>query len=183
MRNLVKAVLAAAVVLMIPGCGTVANQIAAIPDDQLAADLQQGASIIVSKGLAFAAKQAADKKDAILADAKVAQSVLATDILPALTGADVKTLTTGAAQDLLSRFSGKVSPTIVTAIQLAISAVAMQVPFPANPVDKLPERTAKALKGVFTGIDAGLSSYILQASAAPVTTARSAPDKLVWPVK
>lgn len=183
MRYAVKAALAAALVLMIPGCGTINDKIASIPDDQLAADLQQGASIIVSKGLAFAARQAADKKAEILADAKLAQSILSTDILPALAGADVRTLTTGAAQDLLSRFSGKVSPTIVTAIQLAISAVALQVPFPANPVDKLPERTAKALKGVFTGIDAGLSAYIIQASAAPITTARSAPDKLVWPVK
>lgn len=183
MRHVLKAALAAAMSLMIPGCGPINDKIASIPDDQLAADLQQVASLVLSKGLGFAAKQAPDKKAEILADAKVAQSILSTDILPALNGSDVKTITTGAAQDILSRFSGKVSPTIVTAVQLAIAAVATQVPFPANPLDKLPERTAKALKGVFTGIDAGLSAYIIQASAAPITTARSAPDKLVWPVK
>lgn len=183
MRHAVKVALVAAMAFLIPGCGAIKEKLDAIPDDQLAQSIQMAATAIVSRGLALAAGKTLEKKAEVLADAKVAESIMVADILPAISGKDLGSLTVQVAQDILGRLSNKISPTIVAAIQLAITALTAEIAFPSNPLAQLPPRTLKALQGLFAGVEAGLTAFIAQAMAPPLVTARSAPEKLSWPVK
>lgn len=182
-----RSMILAPLLLLLAACTQIAN----IPDDTLAKDIQIGAEKALEYGIKFAIQKEPAKADAIEKDAAVASSVIKTDILGAKgvfagTTGDVLSGAVGTALDLLE--SKIPNQSVKDLIQLAISILSMKVTLPENPAAKLDDRTKKALVGLFTGISAGIDAA-LAAVAQPASVSRTAraapaaPPKLSWPKK
>lgn len=167
--TLVPAVLA----VILAGCGTIRK----LSDDDLASYLNTGAQVVVSHGVDFLMDKYPDKKVAILKDITAVNVSIKSDVLPVFAGANVGEITLATVQDVLQKLDTKVSPTIKTVITSAVSAISGLLP--QKPGDKIPERTKKAIVGVFTGISTAIDEILADEASAtpPPAPAPAAPPK------
>jgi hypothetical protein len=162
--------LSALLFLSLSGCA----QIAQIPDDTLAKDLNVGAEKAVEYGLKFAMDKAPADALKIRDAAAIADTVLKQNIIPVFSGASTADVLKSAVDTALSQLSSKINnPAVMASIQLAIDILAANVPLPKNPADKIDDRTKKALNGIFSGMAAGIDAA-LAPPAAVNPTARQA---------
>lgn len=159
-------------VLALSGCASVDR----IPDDQLARDLNLGAERAVEYGLKYLVRKAPQDAQAVKDNAKLAADVIRKNILPVFSGAGTADVLKSAVDTALSQLEGTLQPNVRAAIQLALDILTTSVPLPANPADKIDDRTKKAVNGLFGGIAAGLDAFLASqaAPAAGPSTAREA---------
>jgi len=158
--------------LVTPGCKYVDR----LSDDQLASYVQQGAENAVKYGLRLAIQKSSDNGAAILADARIADTIDRQNVVPVFSDAATADLVRSAVDTALALLKSKVKQEVADAILLALDVLESQIPLPQNPADKIDERTRKALLALFTGIGAGLDDVL----GAQMPTARR---DLSWPRK
>lgn len=142
-----------AALLFLAGCA----QIAQIPDDTLAKDLNIGAQKAVTYGLRYAINKAPADAQKIKDAAAIADTVLKQNIIPVFSGATTGDVLKSAVDTALALLNSKIgNPEVIAAIQLAIDILKANITLPTNPADKLDDRTKKALNGLFNGIAAGI---------------------------
>lgn len=147
-----------------------------IPDDQLAKDLNLGAEKAVEYGLKYLVRKDPTSAQAVKDNAKLADDVIKKNILPVFSGASTGDVLRSAVDAALAQLQGVLQPNVRAAIQLALDILTANVPLPANPADKIDDRTKKAVNGLFGGIAAGLDAFLASQSGPAVgpTTAREA---------
>jgi hypothetical protein len=152
-------------------------QIDKIPDDQLAKDLNIGAEKAVEYGLKYLIHKDPAVAQAVKDNAKLADDVIKKNILPVFSGASTGAVLKSAVDAALSQLQGVLQPNVRAAIQLALDVLTANIPLPANPADKIDDRTKKAVNGLFGGIAAGLDAFLATQAPPPTigpTTAREA---------
>ena len=171
-RTVAIALITFALSLALVGC----NQVNQVPDDQFAASIENLAKTGSEYGLKLAIDKKPEKAEQIVKDAKIAVDVIKTTIVPTFSGAATGDVLRSAVETALTQLNEKISPEIRAAIQLVLGIVSTQVTLPANPADKIPERTRLALAGFFKGLAAGLE-------AGSTASRDLAPPTLAWPAK
>lgn len=162
-----------AILLMsLGGCKLVGE----MTDGQLADNAYRGAKLVTSNGLKIAMNESPDNAAAIKENAKLAGRVLRENILPVFEGAGTGEVLRGAVDTALKELGDKVNPTLGAVINLAISLVADKVELPANPADKLDERTRLALVGLFKGLADGIDEAVAEPVPAPAPAPAPAPE-------
>lgn len=137
--------------LVLAGC----SQIDKISPDQLEA----GAKAVVKYGLAAAVRKFPAEAAKISADAKVADQVIAQNILPVFSGAATDTVLRSAVDQALAQLKGKITDARVSAaISLGTEIIIAEIQLPTNPADKLDERTKELLVSIFSGISQGIKA-------------------------
>lgn len=149
---------------VLSGCGTIRK----LSDDDLASYLNTGAHVVVSHGVDFLMDKYPDKKVAILKDITAVNVSIKGEVMPALAGANVGDLTLATVQDVLQKLDSRVSPTIKTVITSAVSSISGLLP--QKPGDKIPDRTKKAIVGVFSGISQAIEEILADEAPAPAAT-------------
>lgn len=157
-------------------CTAIAN----IPDDVLAKDLNIGAQKAVEYGLKYAISKSPTDAQAIRDNAKIADDIIKANILPIFSGASTGDILKSALDTALSQLWAKASAQVRDTIQLAITILTANIPLPANPADKIDERTKKALNGFFSGLAAGLDVVLAQAPTGTGPTTARAVSGFVW---
>lgn len=146
-----------AALLILGGCA----QIAQIPDDVLAKDLNKGARKAVSYGLSYAIRKAPADAQKIKDAAQIGDTILKQNIIPIFSGATTGDVARSAVDTALSLLDSKIgNPEVVAAIQLAIDILSANINLPTNPADKLDARTKMALNGLFTGMSSGIEDVL-----------------------
>jgi hypothetical protein len=176
-RNFARLTLATGLLLVLTQGSCV--QIANIPDDTLAKDLNIGAQKAVEYGLKLLLKKVPAEAQAILDNAKLANEVLKTNIIPIFSGASTGDVLRSAVDTALAQLWAKATPQIRDAIQLTLTLLSANIPLPANPADKLDERTRKALSGFFSGLSAGIDAVVSKPPTMGPITAKAAVG-FVW---
>lgn len=167
-----------AVVLLIPwallssGCRTVGQ----IPDDDFARYIETGAKLSTKYGLQKALAAEPAKAAEITENAKLAVEIVRKNVLPVFQGASSADVLRSAVETALTQLGEKLKPQLALVIQLAIDMLATQVNLPANPADKLDERTTKAVAALFKGAADGVEAAI--GGARDI-----APPGIRWPKK
>lgn len=158
-------VMAFAVAVLLAGC----SQIAQIPDDQLAQDLNIAAKTAVKYSLQAALRKApAADAPRIAADATTVDGVLTKTVIPTFSGASTADVIRSTVDTALALLKSKITdPRVIAAIDAGVEIVLLDVKLPATPTGKLDARTLKALNGVFTGISAGIETVFPPAPAPP----------------
>jgi hypothetical protein len=139
--------------LLLSGC----SQVAKIPDDQLAQDLNIAAKTAVKYSLQAAVRKTPADASRIAADATTVDGILTKTVIPAFSGASTADVVRSSVDTALALLKSKITdPRVAAAIDAGVEIVLLDVTLPATPTGKLDARTLKALNGVFTGISAGI---------------------------
>lgn len=163
-------------ILSLLGC----SQIDKISDDQLSADLQVGAKAVVKYGLTAAVRKFPADAAKIMADAKLADTLIVQNILPVFSGASTQAVLRSAVDQALGLLKAKITdPRVLATIGLGTEIIIADVPLPGNLTDKLDERTRKLLVGIWSGIDQGIQAAF--PPPAPATSTTGAPPPPVPP--
>lgn len=157
------------------GCGLF-GQISEIPDEDLASYVRIGAEQATRYGVKMAMDKDVANAAGIAKSATLASEIIRKNVLPVFSGAETQEVLRSAVDTALAQLSEKLSPIVISAVQLALNVVTSQVKLPANPADKLPARTKAALAGFFDGAASGLDQAV-----AAVATREIGPPKLTWP--
>lgn len=169
--------------LCLAGCKTI-NE---IPDDEFAGGIKVLSYNSVYYGFKAVLNNNPASRQQLAADVATTTNIIRTNVLPVFSGASTGDVLNSAVNTALSQLS--VSTTVTDVIKVALVLVESQVHLPANPADKLDNRTKLALSAFFTGVADGLDQAVKDTPApspapAPTTpTARrivTPPSKLVW---
>lgn len=153
-----------AAVLLLSGC----SQIAQIPDDQLARDLNIAAKTAVKYSLQSALRKAPADASRISVDATTVDGILTKTVIPAFSGASTADVVRSSVDTALALLKSKITdPRVAAAVDAGVEIVLLDVTLPATPTGKLDARTLKALNGVFTGISTGIEAVFPPAPAPP----------------
>lgn len=148
-------ILALAVLVGTSGCKAIQSaetKLDSLSDAQLAAYLQEGASFAAQYGLQMAQKKFPSDAARIKTDAGQVDTFIRNVILPALQGQPTGQVVTS----LIAQFGTLVQNTTLSQVDLAVSAVALSIPLPKIPTDKLSPRAQAASVGFFTGLSQGI---------------------------
>lgn len=167
-------VLAVALASAVGGCGT--TIVSQLSDDDLAKYVELGAEKAAKYGLKAALEKNPADAAAIAANVGIGVDTINQVVLPLFQGSGTGEVLRSGVDLALQKLDEKVSPTVKLAIQLALNVVAGQVKLPANPTDKLDDRTKKALTALFRGLATGLKDATMAAR-------EIGPPKLSWPTK
>jgi hypothetical protein len=165
--------------LTLTGCKTIAQ----IPDSEFANGIHVVSYNSTYYGFKAVLNNNSAKYQQLAADVATTTNIIRTNVLPVFSGASTGDVLNGAVNTALSQLS--VSATVTDVIKVALALVETQIHLPANPADKLDNRTKLALSAFFTGVADGLDQAVKD-TAPPVAappTARLAPpvaQKLVW---
>ena len=161
------------VLVLLSGC----SQIDRIPDDQLAHDLNVGATHGVSFLLKAALKKFPADAAKITADAKLADTILLKTIIPVFSGADSAAVLRSSVDTALAALKNQIKDQrVIDSIDAGIDILLLNVQLPKIPDGKLDSRTVKALNGLFSGISAGIEQ-VFQPSPAPARAPLSLPNQ------
>lgn len=162
------------ILVFLGGCA----QIAQIPDDQLARDLNVGATQAVSFALKLAIRKSTpDDVKKIVADATIADTILQKTIIPSFSGASTSVVIRSTVDSALALLKNQIKePRVVEGIDVGLEVLLLNVNLPATPTAGLDQRTVKALNGLFTGMAAGI-----EAAIASVAVPAPPRDKLALP--
>ena len=157
------------------GCTTVVGKLS---DEDLAKVVQVGSERAIGYGVKILLDKNPDKAADIVKAAKTASEVIKANVIPAFSGASSQEVLKSAVDTALQQLSDKVSPLVLSSIQLAVNLAATQIQLPSNPADKLDARAKGAVLALYTGISAGLDKAV---AASAVASRDIGPAKLVWP--
>lgn len=169
--------------LTLTGCKTIAQ----IPDDEFASGIRVLAYNSTYYGFKAVLNSNPASYSQMAADVATTTSIIRTNVLPVFSGASTDDVLNSAVNTALSQLS--VSATVADVIKVALVLIEMQVHLPANPADKLDNRTKMALVAFFSGVADGLDNAVKDtppppALATPMPTGRRAittpVQKLVW---
>jgi ethanolamine utilization microcompartment shell protein EutS len=144
--------------VFVSGCA----QIDSIPDDQLAHDINIGSQKAAIYGIKYLIKQVPAKKAAVMKDITTADNIIKTNILPIFSGAATADVAKAAIDTALAQLKGSMSQDVYDSLNLVFDILATEIKLPANPADKLSDRTKKAVNAFFSGVAAGFDVLIAQ---------------------
>lgn len=144
--------------LLMSGC-TVIDKLS---DDDLAKDIQIGASKAIEAGANLAFSKYPDKVAAIKKELSAASLIVKTNIIPSFVTPTGEILTSAIKTAMTLLESKITNEQMRKNIILAAEILEANVTLPSNPLEKLDARTSKALIGLFTGISMGLDAALSQ---------------------
>lgn len=150
--------LAIVLALSTSGCTAIGN----LSDEDLAKDIQIGASKAIEAGAKLAFDKYPDKVAAIKKELAAASLIVKTNIIPSFVTPTGEVLTSAIKTAMTLLESKITNEQMRKNIILAAEILEANVTLPANPLEKLDARTAKALIGLFTGISLGLDAALSQ---------------------
>ena len=166
------------VVVMLSGCGTMQ-----VSDEDVLRGIDLATENAARYGIKYAVDRFPEKAEAIFKDVQIASTVIKTNIIPVFSGISTAEVLRSAVDTALNQLSEKLSPTVVSALQLAVNVIATRVKLPANPADKLDERTKTMLLTFFASLSRGLDAAIADAVTIISAAKTVKPALLTWPTK
>ena len=159
-------------VCLIPGCGTTGSGGTVTPPSP--ADVQAKCQALVFGGLDAITIAAPDKKAAVVAYAQEAEASIKADLIPWFTNTPLAAITASTAQDILSKFEGKIPPAVAAEVGAAVTLATVLVPFPANPTSGIDPNTQACILAALNGSVGGIDEYVAANSSAAPPTAKKA---------
>jgi len=153
------------------GCSSIKERVEKLTDEELAEYVYKAAKFTAKTGLKKAIDTWPEHEAAIKEDALLAVKVINENIVPVFSGASTEEVLRSAVDVALAELSDKLNPATVDVVRLALAVVAGHIELPANPADKLDDRTRKAVLAFFKGLVDGVMEVYPPAPPAPVEPA------------